>query len=420
MIDEVRIEYMPLVELAGRFWEANPKEHNVGDLTLSLERFGFVNPVIVNEADGRLLAGHGRVKTLLALKHEGRRPDRIAERDGDWLVPVVRGVRLEADDAPAYAIADNQLTVGSSYALAEMWDLEALAGVLQELQAGDGLEGTGFDEDGLQKLLTELANQQEAKEETFDVGAALEAQVEPRIKRGEMWRLGKHRLMCGDSTSAEDVAKLMAGEGCSLVATDPPYGVGYESRGKEKRSILNDDNADWGAAWVLWCPPVIYQWHSALFGDIAKASLEREGYDVRQQIVWVKPSFVLGRQAYHWQHESCWYAVKKGAVLKWLGDRTQSTVWEFPSPLAGGHSRDAQVTSHPTQKPLGVFEIPIRNHCESEDIVADPFLGSGTAMIAAERLGRICLGMELDPKWAEVAIQRWEDYTGQKAERIDA
>jgi DNA modification methylase len=225
--------------------------------------------------------------------------------------------------------------------------------------------------------------------------------------------------MCGDSTDAGDVARFLGNDTIALMATDPPYGVEYESRGKNKRSILGDTIADWGAVWGLWNAPVVYQWHSALFGDIAKAALEREGYEVRQQIVWVKPSFVLGRQAYHWRHENCWYAVKKGHTAQWLGDRTQSTVWEFPSPLAGGHSvGDAEVTSHPTQKPLAVFEIPIRNHCGPEDIVADPFLGSGTAMIAAERLGRVCLGMELDPKWGTVALERWERYSGLEAAKI--
>ena len=249
------------------------------------------------------------------------------------------------------------------------------------------------------------------------------------IRRGDVFQLGRHRLACGDATSATDVARLLAGATPCLMVTDPPYGVNYQPAFRHQAyprqrtavgRVTNDTQADWAAAYALFPGDVAYVWHAALFADVVMAGLRQAEFEVRSQIVWAKPTFVLGRGAYHWQHEPAWFAVRQGRAAPWYGGRTQSTVWEVPNLNAIGGSRTGAntPTGHATQKPVRVFEIPILNHTTAQDAVYDPFVGSGTTLIAGEKLGRPTYAMDVDPIYVEVARRRWEAFTGQTAVRL--
>jgi DNA modification methylase len=228
----------------------------------------------------------------------------------------------------------------------------------------------------------------------------------------------RHRVMCGDSTDAGDVAMLLAGAEPYLMVTDPPYGValdqGWRDRiginlmGKAQSDALQgDEGFNWASTIPLWPTSVVYLWHGGAHSVPSFTALEDAGYEVRQQIVWVKTMAPLSRSAYHWKHEPCWYAVRHGADARWAGDRKQTTVWELASPkhIMGGSDEEKQ--DHPTQKPLGCMSLPIHNH---KGDVCDPFLGSGTTIIAAEQEGRVCYGMEIEPKYVAVTLERCQKY----------
>jgi DNA modification methylase len=244
--------------------------------------------------------------------------------------------------------------------------------------------------------------------------------------RGELFVLGRHRLLCGDATSAGDVTRLLNGATPVVMITDPPYGVAYDPAWRHRVNpqqrtavgrVQNDDRASWSAAWQLFPGRVAYVWHAGLKAAIVAADLETAGFTMRSQIIWVKQHFALSRGDYHWGHEPCWYAVRgKG---QWRGDRRQTTVWEVQnlSPMGGTRAGENAVTGHGTQKPVRLFELPILNHTITSEAIYDPFSGSGTEIIAAEKLGRACFAMEIDPQYVQVAVTRWEAFTGQKAVR---
>jgi DNA modification methylase len=226
-----------------------------------------------------------------------------------------------------------------------------------------------------------------------------------------------HRLKCGDSTSADDVGQLLQGQRPALMATDPPYGVKYDSEWRHKYSggeysvgtIANDDRSDWTDVWKLWAPPVLYVWHGGLHARSVAANLEEAGYELRAQIIWNKSVMVFGRGHYHWKHEPCWYAVKIGETATWAGDRSQHTVWDCGNGSATGRTGDAADdfhAAHISQKPVELFRIPMRNHTAPGDLVAEPFAGSGSQFVAAEQLGRLCYGVELEPKYVAVILER--------------
>jgi len=263
------------------------------------------------------------------------------------------------------------------------------------------------------------------EEPPADPGAQLDKAAELQEKwgvaRGDLWIIesvatpGKfHRVMCGDSTSAEDVGRLMGGAEPMLMVTDPPYGVEYDAgwrkeiasaedkhKYKALGDVSNDDRADWSGAWALAQCNVAYVWHSALQASIVERTLQEAGFYIRSQIVWRKSHFAMSRGHYHWQHEPCFYAVRKGATAHWIGGRKQTTIWDI-LPIHAYVSEEEH-TGHGTQKPLECMERPIRNH---EGDVYDPFLGSGTTMVAAEQTGRICYGMEIEPKYVAVTLER--------------
>ncbi|WP_245512909.1 DNA-methyltransferase [Enterovirga rhinocerotis] len=252
--------------------------------------------------------------------------------------------------------------------------------------------------------------------------------MQQRARPGDLWALGPHRIVCGDATDPRHVGLALGGARPNLMVTDPPYGVSYDpawrewSLGKAGVSlgtVANDNRADWREAWALFPGDVAYVWHGALFGSVTQDALRAAGFLVRSQIIWRKQHFAISRGAYHWMHEPCWYAVRRGRTAYWTGDRKQRTVWDIAN-ATGWRSIDDGRTGHATQKPLECMRRPMRNHSRPGDLVYDPFLGSGSTLIAAEELGRICLGLELMPAYVDLVLDRWERFTGRTAERIGA
>ena len=245
-----------------------------------------------------------------------------------------------------------------------------------------------------------------------------ELPVTPVSVPGDMWHLGVHRLICGDSTAADVVGRLLGDVRPLLMVTDPPYGVEYDpswrnqaGAAKTKRTgkVLNDDRADWREAWALFPGDVAYVWHGALHAATVAESLVSAGFAIRSQIIWAKDRLVLSRGDYHWQHEPCWYAVRAKGKGHWAGDRKQTTLWQIAN-----RDQDAD-TVHGTQKPVECMRRPILNNSSPGQAVYEPFMGSGTTLIAAETTGRVCFGVELNPAYVDVAIERWQSFTGQEA-----
>jgi len=388
-------------------YERNPRKNDkaVKKVAASLERFGLVKNSVVVDEDMVLITGHTTLKAMQSL--------------GWTACPAVTQVfGLTEEEKRAYRIADNKLGE-----LAE-WDLDLLAGELASLdEVGFDAELTGFDTDALAELVP--PEKLEVTEDDYEPPV----EIETSIQRGDLFRLGRHRLLCGDSTSAEDVARLLEGNAPFIMVTDPPYGVEYDPRwrldaglNKEHQTraegkVTNDDKASWKEAWDLFPGVVAYVWHGALHSTTVALDLMGSKFEIRAQIIWAKPSLVIGRGAYHWQHEPCWYGSR--GTAKWNGDRKQSTVWNIPNMHRTQGDVDDGKTMHGTQKPVECMARPIRNHGGKDDDVYDPFLGSGTTLVACEQLGRTCYGMEISPQYCQVIIDRWEKLTGQKAEKID-
>jgi DNA modification methylase len=395
---------------------ADPRNANRGTarglvaLDTSLREFGAARSIVLDR-HGRIIAGN---KTAERARELGL-PLRVVRTDGRQLVAVQRDdLDLTTDvRAQRLAIADNR--VGE---LDLEWDVD----MLRRLSA-EGVDLSAFWTEAEFAALLGTAPAGPTDEN---------AVVEPRattIQRGELFMLGRHRILCGDATSSEDVARVLDGIIPIVMITDPPYGVQYDPAWRHRVApmqrtavgrVTNDDRAEWTAAWRLFSGPVAYVWHAALKAGTVAADLEAAGFVIRSQIIWVKQHFALSRGAYHWQHEPAWYAVRRGARSPWFGDRTQTTVWEAANLNAMGGTRHADnaVTGHSTQKPVRVFEIPILNHTRPGETIYDPFSGSGTAVIAAEKLGRACRAIEIEPTYIQATIDRWEAFTGQRATRV--
>lgn len=379
---------------------ANVRAHdgkNLDAIKASLQRFGQQKPIVVDEK-GVVIAGNGTLTAARALGWDA--------------INIVR-TELAGAEATAYAIADNRTAE-----LAE-WDDEALAKQLSALQIEDEalVEAAGFSDAELVALVDQVTG---INEGITDPDEVPEAPVEPTTQPGQIWKLGEHRLMCGDSTSQEDVLALFNGEKANAVITDPPYGVDYVGKTKDALLIENDgkdgledlldsslrnafDICEEGGAWYVAAPP------GPQFGDFAKILGELEVW--RQTIAWVKDSMVLGHSDYHYKHEAIFYGWKPGAAHKSVPDRKQTTVWEFDRP-----KRSAE---HPTMKPVAIYVKMLENSTERRDVIFEPFCGSGTTLIASEQTGRKCRGMEISPAYCDVIIKRWEEFTGQEAELVD-
>lgn len=345
--------------------------------------------------DGTVIAGNQRLRAAIEL--------------GWTSIPVVYA-DLDEARATEWMLRDNR-PYGDD-------DAELTGLLLAELaELGADLDLTGYASAEIDALLAGIR-----AEDPVDPDEVPPLPVVPRSKLGEVYELGPHRLMCGDATSAEDVATLMAGEQAALMVTDPPYGVGVDHRWREaagksrlgpsRGAIIGDDCHDWQGAYELTDAPVAYVWHAAHFSHVARAGLEASGFEIRQQIIWVKTVHALGRSAYHWKHEPCWYAVRKGANAAWNGGRAQTTVWEASSPIHIMGGTGEERTPHPTQKPVAIFDRPIGNHTTQGEVVYDPFAGSGTTMVAAEQLGRRAFMVELDLGYCDVIRDRYARFTG--------
>ncbi len=355
----------------------------------SIREFGFNNPVLVDGEHG-IIAGHGRVLA--------------AQKLGFATVPVIELAHLSEAQKRAYVLADNRLAEQAG------WDRELLGLELADLsELGFDLADIGFEGAELDALLAHGAA--DPKEE-----ATPEVPDAPVSRPGDLWQLGAHRLMCGDATDAAAVKLLLNGVTPHLMVTDPPYGVSYDpdwrnrtgaSETRRTGKVLNDDRADWREAWALFPGDVAYVWHGALHAGTVAGSLEASGFDIRSQIIWAKERLVLSRGHYHWQHEPCWYAVRGRG--HWAGDRTQTTLWSIPNRDQGA------ATVHGTQKPVECMRRPMLNNSSQGQAVYEPFSGSGTTLIAAESCGRVCHAMELDPAYVDLAVMRWQAFTGMQA-----
>jgi DNA modification methylase len=276
---------------------------------------------------------------------------------------------------------------------------------------GFAVDLLGFGED-------ELAGMLDVTQGLTNPDAIPDAPANPRSVVGDIWQLGRHRIICGDCTDATVVSAVLAGVAPHLMVTDPPYGVEYDPSWRVKAGVnknteklgkvLNDDRADWREAWALFPGDVAYIWHASLFTRDVLDSLEACGFEHRSMIIWAKDRFTLGRGHYHWQHEPCWYVVRKGSAGHWGGGRSQSTIWNIPA-------REDKGVGHGTQKPVECMKRPIENNSSPGQAIYEPFSGSGTTIIAAEMSGRACYAVELNPAYVDVAVKRWQEFTGLEA-----
>ena len=370
-------------------------EAQVAQIAASIREFGFTNPVLI-DSEGGIIAGHGRVLA--------------ARKLGMETVPAIRIDYMTEAQKRAYIIADNKLALNAG------WDDELLALELGELQAeGFDLSLTGFDDDELAQLRIGIDG---VVEGLTDDDEAPEAREQTVTVPGDVWLLGKHRLLCGDSTSMDDLAKLCQGQLVDMWLTDPPYNVAYEGGTNEKLTIKNDSMGDdqfrqflrdaYTAADTVMKPgAVFYIWYADVETYNFVGAVRDAGWKMSQILVWKKNSLILGRKDYHWKHEPCLYGWKDGAGHLWAADRKQTTVLEFDKPARNGE--------HPTMKPVALFEYQMLNNTKGGDLVLDSFGGSGTTAIACEKHGRFARLMELDPRYCDVIVRRWQDFTGQQA-----
>ena len=419
-----------------------PEDSEYQKIKRSIEEFGYVDPIIINE-DGTIIGGHQRCTVLKDLGYE----------EVDVVV-----VSLDKQREKALNIALNKIT--------GEWDELKLKDLLLDLDLGDyDITLTGFEQEDLVELVDNLAMEPEAMDDDFDGNAALEDIAEPKTKLGDVWKLGRHRLMCGDSTSQEDVATLMKGEMADLIITDPPYNVNYGDKaemldtylqkGHRNNSRIKNDNMDNESFYSFMLQiyqsayefmregAAIYVFHAESTGHIFRQAFLDAGLKLAQCLIWEKNAFVLGRQDYQWRHEPCLYGWKEGAAHYFINDRTQDTVIleddvdfesmkkaDLISYIEDMHRKYKDQTSviyenkptrndiHPTMKPVTLIGRLMSNSSKSGWNVLDLFGGSGSTLMAAEQLGRTAFLMELDEKFCDVIVKRWEEYTGQSAIRI--
>lgn len=371
----------------------NARTHSadqVNKLRSSLREFGFINPVIIDK-DYNIIAGHGRI---LAAKEEG-----IPE------VPCVYVDYLTEAQKKAYILADNRMAMDAG------WDEELLRLEIEALQAESfDVSLTGFDDQEIADLFKDEEGSG-AKDDDYDLSAALEKAA--FVEKGDIWTVGRHRLMCGDATSAEDVERLMDGRRANLILTDPPYGVSFQS--SDGLSIQNDSikgeefyqfllSAMQNMASVLASGGAAYVFHADTEGLNFRRAFVDAGFHLAGCCIWVKNSLVLGRSDYQWQHEPVLYGFLQNGKHPWYSDRKQTTIWNFDKPKRN--------KNHPTSKPLDLLAYPIGNSTQANAIVIDTFGGSGSTLMACEQTGRICCTMELDEKYASVILRRYVDDGG--------
>jgi DNA modification methylase len=381
-----------------RVSEINPAKYNPrkdlkpGDpeyekLKRSMTEFGYVEPIIWNEETGNIVGGHQRYKILL--------------EEGHTEVECVV-VKLPADKEKALNVALNKVTGD--------WEVKALAELLNDLNEQDfDLTLTGFDAAEIEDLFSQV-HDKDVTDDDFDVDAALEE--ESISKPGDIWLLGRHRLLCGDSTKAETYEKLMDGKNANLILTDPPYGVAYEgSQGTIKNDNLQDEefykfllSAFKNMESIMANDASIYVFHADTKGLIFRRAFVDAGFYLSGVCQWVKQSLVLGRSPYHWKNEPCLFGWKKGGKHKWYAGRSETTIWEFDKP--------SKNKLHSTMKPIPLMAYPIKNSTAVNAIVVDPFSGSASTLIACEQIDRICFAAELEERFVDVGVKRFIEYVG--------
>ena len=400
---QIQIEQIDVDQLHGD--GANPRRMSEGELealTRSVREFGMPLPIVARRADGVIIGGHQR---LIA-----------ARRLGMKTVPVVF-LDISTEKGRVLNLALNRIS--------GEFDPDLLAHLLSDLSLAEDVDLTlsGFGDDEVAKLLRTLgAREKRERAEAFDVDAALEAaRAATRAQRGELWALGDHRLLIGDATDAGDVSRLLGKVRPAMCFTDPPYNValgdhGGQQRGQRKRRIQNDamPPEQWEVFCRGWVNNLVAHVDGALYvcmstkeWPLVSRVLEEAGGHWSDTIIWRKDRFVMGRADYQRQYEPIWYGWREGAKHHWCGDRDQGDVWEI--------ARPSESQAHPTMKPLPLVERAINNSSRAGDVVLDLFLGSGTTLIAAERTGRVCYGMELDAHYGSVVLARWESFTGEEA-----
>lgn len=375
--------------------DLSPYEHNPRRITKqqfeklkkSLQEDGFHQRLIADR-EGKIIGGHAR---LQALQELGFKEVAVLIPDRD----------LTPEEFDRINIRDNIGFGDFNYdMLANRFDVETLA----DWGMTDAM------------LANILKIEPDIQEETDDLP---ELTDNPVSKTGDVWILGNHRLMCGDSTNASDVEKLLNGVKPHLMCTDPPYGIEYDAAwrdgalggkdgGRATGKVTNDDKADWSAAYALFPGEVAYVWHAGTKAHVVAQNLISCGFDIRTQIIWAKSHFAIGRGHYHVQHEPCWYAVKQKGTGHWAGDRKQATVWQIDKP-------QKSETGHSTQKPVECMRKPMENNSSPGQAVYEPFAGSGTSIIAAEQIGRHCYAMEISESYVDMGVIRWMNLTKQDA-----
>jgi DNA modification methylase len=390
------VERRPVASLVP--YAKNARTHSptqIDHLARLIAAYGWTNPVLVDEASG-IIAGHGRIMA--------------AQKLGLADVPVMVARGWSKAQVRAYVLADNASAAQAG------WDDDLLKLELGDLKLeGFDLDLTGFRDDQLAFLL-------DVTEGLTDPDDVPEPPAEPVTVLGDVWIMGMHRLVCGDSTTPEAVDAALAGVKPHLMVTDPPYGVEYDASWRNKAlradgspigaraigKVENDDRADWSEAWALFPGDVAYVWQGDKQITDMAAQLTSNGFICRHLVIWAKSQFVIGRGDYHLMHETCWYAVRKNGTGHWAGDRKQTTVWQIDKP-------QKSETGHSTQKPVECMKRPIENNSSPGQAVYEPFSGSGTTIIAAEMTGRACHAIELSPAYVDVAVLRWQAFTGQQA-----
>lgn len=391
--EKLQVQYRKVEDLIP--YARNARTHSdeqVARIAGSIKEFGWTSPILVDGENG-IIAGHGRLAA--------------ARKLGMTEVPVIELFGLSESKKRAYILADNRLALDAG------WDEELLKIELQDLQAcGVDIDVTGFTNEELDSLLPTDESDEEEESETPEI------ECDPVSKPGDVWICGRHRVMCGDSCSASDIQTLTGETKASLYLTDPPYNVSYEGGTDEALTIMNDSMEDGKfrqflidafsmADSVMKPGAPFYIWHADSECFNFRGACRDVGWRVRQCLVWNKNTLVLGRQDYQWKHEPCLYGWKDGAAHPWFSDRSQTTVIDYDKPQRN--------ELHPTMKPVGLFRYLIENSSAKGDVVLDSFGGSGTTLLAAEETGRRALLMELDPKYCDVIVRRWQEATGQEA-----
>lgn len=411
----LKLETIPISKLRAAKYnprkDLKPNDKEYEKIKRSINEFGYIDPVIWNKQTGNVVGGHQRLKILI---EQGASEVECVVVDFDEVKEKLANIALNK--------------------ISGDWEFSALADLILDLDTINAdLSVTGFDEAEIQDIMGWTPDGIKTPEQDDFIP---EPPKEAITKTGDIWLLGKHRVMCGDSTKIEDVERLMDGKKCSLYLTDPPYAVDYVSKARDMnklgyvhsratlRSAISGDGIEAGQEEDLWRDVFVlskeialadnaawYVWHDCRRAMLAMCNLLVElGLLFHQTIVWRKNNFVIGRCDYQANSEACFYGWVKGNRPPFYGAKNQTTVWDI--------SRDTQKPDHPTQKPVDLFVIPIENHTTKDELVYDSFIGSGSTLIACEKTNRVCYGMEIDPVYCDVIVKRWEEYAGKKAELL--